>query len=216
MSVTSEVKKITIYWDSSYSMNEKVVDKELVFLEAYFKSIKNAQVRLITFSNSIDVNTEFSIINGNWGLLKKQLISTRYEGIAFYGLLDPKFDSDVNLLFTDGNGVFDKLSLKNHTTTYIISTQSNSNNIVLGQESRKAKGEHINLNQYAIKNALSILGIEAVGKIKYKAKKTKKALFKGVFSGIISDSKEFLKGVSVRVKYSKNGVVTGSNGMFKI
>ncbi|MDG2194879.1 MAG: hypothetical protein P8K77_08580, partial [Polaribacter sp.] len=59
---TTTEKTITIYWDASLSMNNKDLDKELVFLDAYFKSIKNAKVRLISFSNSIDINKEYTIV----------------------------------------------------------------------------------------------------------------------------------------------------------
>ena len=211
-------KTITIYWDASLSMNNKDLDKELVFLDAYFKSIKDAKVRLISFSNSIDVNKEYAIVAADWSLLKQQLLETKYEGIALYSLLKPTFDSDINLLFTDGNGVFDKLSLKDHKSTYIISTQPNSNNIRLGAESREAKGDHVNLNQLDIEKGLAVLGVKIAYKLNYKNKKraNKELKVTGVVTGNVYGFEGVLEGVAIRVKDAKNGVVSNVTGGFSI
>lgn len=215
---TATEKTITIYWDASLSMNDKDLDKELVFLDAYFKSIKNVKVRLISFSNSIDVNKEYTIIAANWALLKQQLLETKYEGIALYSLLKPTFDSDINLLFTDGNGIFDKLSLKDHKPTYIISTQPNSNNIRLGVESREAKGDHVNLNQLSIEKGLAVLGVKIAYKINYKNKVRRKKVskVKGVIIGNVYSFEGVLVGATIRIKNSKKGNVTDINGDFRI
>jgi len=215
---TTTEKTLTIYWDASLSMNDKDLDKELVFLEAYFKSIKNVKVRLISFSNSIDVNKEYTIVAADWALLKQQLLETKYEGVALFSLLKPIFDSEVNLLFTDGNGIFDTLSLKDHKSTYVISTQPNSNNIRLGSESRKTTGDHVNLNQLSIEKGLAALGVKISYKINYKNKaRTHKASKpEGIVTGNVYGFEGALEGVAIRVKNSKKGVASNASGGFSI
>lgn len=201
-------------------MFEKDIDKEFLFLDAYFKNIKNATVRFISFSSKIDIDKKFEINNANWTTLKKQLLQTKYEGIALYNLLLPRFDSDTNLFFTDGYGVFDKLSLKDKKTTNIISTKVDSNDIILSQESRKTKGEYIKLDRLSIKNGLSLLGINILNNISYVKKKKIKTLNsiqkKGFIYGTVYNSKGVLEGATIKIKNSKKGVVSNTKGDFII
>ncbi|NQY07449.1 MAG: hypothetical protein HRT68_14945, partial [Flavobacteriaceae bacterium] len=46
-------KEIDIYWDVSYSMEERELETELNFLEDYIKYLENVTVNLTTFSNEI-------------------------------------------------------------------------------------------------------------------------------------------------------------------
>ena len=82
-----EIKKATIYWDSSLSMLDKAVEKELDFLDNYFHNIPNASVDLVVFSNSIDLQQSFSIVNSEWTDLRKVLLNTNYDGLAFFDVL---------------------------------------------------------------------------------------------------------------------------------
>jgi len=213
---TNPTQSVTIYWDSSLSMHDKNFEKELIFLDAYFKEIQNTNVRLISFSNSIDINKEYVIAKGNWELLKQTLLAINYEGVALYNLLKPKYDSDINLLFTDGNGVFDKLSLKDNKTTYIISTQSNSNNIVLGQESEITKGAHVNLNRLTVEKGLGVLGIKLSYQLKDISSAKKVIKEKGFVTGNVFGFSGALEGATVRVKDVKKGVTTDRKGSFTI
>lgn len=215
-----EKKSITIYWDASLSMNEKDLDKEIVFLDAYFRSIQNAEVRLVAFSNSIDIQKEFLVLDSNWSTLKEQLLSIKYEGVASYGLLTSELDSEINFLFTDGRGVFDKLSLQGNKPTYVISTQSSSDNFVLSAESRKSKGNHINLNRTDVEKALLSLGIKlsfklGKGKSKLGSNKTKKTVNDHITGNVYSFSGA-LDGAAVIIKNTKTGVTTDAKGRFSI
>jgi TonB-dependent SusC/RagA subfamily outer membrane receptor len=211
-------KAVTIYWDTSLSMNDKNLEKELGFLDAYFKSVQNANVRLVSFSNNIEINKVYTVVESDWSTLKEALLDTRYEGIALYDLLESKQDSEVNFLFTDGNGIFDKLSLDESKPTYAISSQSNSNNIVLSVASRKSKGAHINLNRLTVERGLDVLGIKVSIAVKYKNTKQPKkvASVKGIVTGGVYSFSGVLEGVTIRVKGTKNGVITDSKGNFSI
>jgi len=49
-------KKVTLLWDTSYSMIDRSLDNDLNYLNEYFLKNSNSQVNLIKFSNDIILN----------------------------------------------------------------------------------------------------------------------------------------------------------------
>lgn len=215
---TVEKKSITIYWDASLSMKNKDVSKEFSFLDTYFRSIQNADVRLVTFANTIELVQVYTVKNADWVNLKTQLLKTNYDGIAEYSLLKKEYDSDINLLFTDGRGVYDNLSLDTNKLTHSISSQVDSDNFILRRESQKTNGYHINLKFLNIDKALKLIGVSTSQKIvsKKSYSKKNKGVTQGILSGIVSDNATVLQGVSIRVKNSNKSVVSNEKGEFSI
>ncbi|MEX0314199.1 MAG: trypsin, partial [Allomuricauda sp.] len=92
----------TICWDVSHSMQDRDLKKEFYFLDAYFKDLGEAKVILLTFSNQLITQEEFSVKEGQWNLIREKLENQKYDGgTSFEGLEDYAQDGDV-LLFTDG------------------------------------------------------------------------------------------------------------------
>jgi TonB-dependent SusC/RagA subfamily outer membrane receptor len=220
----STLKKVTIYWDSSLSMLDKAMDKELGFLDNYFHNIPNANVDLVVFSNSIDLQQSFSIVNSEWTALRNTLRNTNYDGVAFFDALLEAQPSDINLLFTDGLEVIDQLKIDASVPTYVISstTKTNTSNLIV--ESLRSSGDYINLNKVSIKEGLALLNIEEVKIVDTKATKapihkvplTKAVINKGKISGTVYSSEGVLIGATIAIKGTSSGVITDVNGAFSI
>ncbi len=96
-------QKVTIFWDVSYSMQDRDLNKEFYFLDAYFKTTENVEVTLLTFSNDVNSKDNFSINAGNWSALKEKLKSFNYDGATSFETLDDYAEKGDVLVFTDGN-----------------------------------------------------------------------------------------------------------------
>ncbi len=117
---------VTIYWDASYSMKDRQIDKEFNYLNNYFKKYANQNVQLVTFSNDIILEQSFEIKNSDWASLRTELQNTVYDGATSYSMLF-KGESSAYLLFTDGQENLDKLEPKVQKPVHIISTSISDN-----------------------------------------------------------------------------------------
>jgi TonB-dependent SusC/RagA subfamily outer membrane receptor len=224
LDLTPPVKKITIFWDTSLSMKDKDIDKEIAFLDNYFNNIPNIEVELIAFSNSIDLQKTFSVVNSDWTTLKEELLKTNYDGVAFFDVLLEKTTSDMNLLFTDGIEIIDQLKINTTTPTYVINSIKKANPMVLIKQSHLSKGKYINLTRINVKEGLSRLNInvtEVVYTKKEKSSEIKKiaskvTLHNGYVSGSVFDSEGVLFGATITMSGKEKGVVTDANGEFSI
>jgi TonB-dependent SusC/RagA subfamily outer membrane receptor len=222
-SLESDLKKVTIYWDSSLSMLNKDVNKELNFLDNYFHNAPNANVDLVVFSNSINLQQSFSIVNSEWIALKEVLLNTNYDGVAFFDVLLEAQASDMNLLFTDGLEVIDQLKIDTSVPTFVISstTKTNASNLIV--ESLRSGGDYINLNKLSIKEGLALLNIEEAKTLDVKATKvpihkvtTKAVITKGEIMGTVYSSEGLLVGANITIKGTSKGVITDTKGQFNI
>lgn len=224
INATPPVQKMTIYWDSSLSMQGKDVAKELNFLTNYFKNVPNVKVELIVFSNSIDMQKYFTIENANWSKLKETLLKINYDGVAYFDVLLEHKKSDIVFLFTDGIETLDRLTLNTNTVTHIINSSEKANFRVLIKQSHLTKGKYINLRKIDVKKALSMLNIKDVKKVELTINSTHKepenAFAKEVstdeVSGIVYSSDGALVGATIVVNGNSAGAITNEKGEFKI
>jgi len=164
---------ITIYWDASLSLQHRDIDKEFVFLEQYFSYLNNVTVQLVTFSNSILTDKSFTVKNGNWKSLKKEIERVIYDGGTNYSILSSHSNNTgVNLLFTDGMATLSNLGLDSSTPVFIINNTIKSNHTGLKRIAEITNGSYINLKTKAISEAISkmkfepykFLGYESINK----------------------------------------------------
>lgn len=101
LSSQQNIKKITLLWDTSYSMIDRNLDNDLNYLNEYFSKNMNSDVILVKFSNDVILNQTYSIRNSNWSDLKKELQNTTYDGSTNYKKLKVA-ETDQVLLFSDG------------------------------------------------------------------------------------------------------------------
>lgn len=194
--VFSQEKKVTIFWDTSYSMIDKELSNEIEFLNSYFKTNTKLTLNLIKFSNQIISNESFEISNSDWGLLKKELINTVYDGASSFETIKEIILGDEILFFTDGNGFIDDFPTVFLKPVKIISSTPDSNKINLKKVAELSKGLYFDLSEKEFK-------------------KTKKNL--DVFiNGIVQDATGPLSGVNIVAKLSKKRVVTNDKGEYSI
>ncbi|PWL39073.1 hypothetical protein DKG77_12690 [Flagellimonas aquimarina] len=102
MTFAQEEKNVTICWDVSLSMKDRDINKEYYFLDAYFKTIRNANVTLLTFSNQLISKYDIAVTSGNWSGIKEKLSAVNYDGATSYEELAAYAGNGEVLLFTDG------------------------------------------------------------------------------------------------------------------
>lgn len=95
-------KAVGIIWDSSLTGRERDHEKEFSMLDAWFAETKNVDVRLIRVRDRVTREGVYSIRNGDWQALRKELAATVYDGAtSLDGLIDePRVDAWF--IFTDG------------------------------------------------------------------------------------------------------------------
>lgn len=140
-------KKIAIYWDASLSMESRNINKEIEFLDKYFKQINNAQIELYTFDISLDKKATYKLNNGNWDELRKALLAVRYDGATYIGNLDfSNIDADAVLLFSDGINNFGKGHIKYaNTPVFAITSVASADHNTLKYMSVASGGKYVNL-----------------------------------------------------------------------
>lgn len=217
-------KKITIFWDTSLSMKDKDIEKEIAFLDQYFNNTPAIEIELIAFSNSIHFQKTFTIVKSDWTALKEEMLRFNYDGVAFFDVLLEKTTSDMNFLFTDGIEVIDQLKINKTTPTYVVNSSKKVNHTVLEQQGLLSGGDFINLNKISIQEALALLNLEGHKKeiTNKKIISNKKVISsktipnENFVTGSVFDLEKMLVGATVSIKGKKRGVVTDANGEFSI
>jgi len=197
-------RNIDLYWDSSYSMIERNLQNELLYLNNYFKKYPQTSVNLIMFSNEIILEENFSVKEGNWNALRKELTNTIYDGATKYEILKSN-NVDEILLFTDGNENLNQLSSPEGIPINIVSTSANTNTTRLKLVSDIASGSFVYLNSDFNSAAR-----------KAKAKLLSTGVDDGSVTGEISGVGGALENVSIINKNSNLGTASFANGNYKI
>ena len=193
---SQEEKKVTLFWDTSYSMIDKELPNEMEFLNSYFKTNTNLTLNLIKFSNQIISNESFKINNSDWKLLKKELINTVYDGVSSFENLKGVSVGDEILFFTDGNEFIDDFPKVFLKPIKIISSAPDSNIINLKKVTELSKGKYFDLSEKEVN-------------------KTKNN-FVVSLRGIVKDISGPLSGVNIVAKQSKKNVTTNDKGEYTI
>lgn len=154
-------KVVGILWDSSASGRERNHEREYALLNAWLSDLKNVEVKLWRIRDKVTREGSFSVTEGDWHALRKELEATVYDGAtSLDGLTeDPKVDAWI--LFSDG--FFDygasepspKLPLRGVVHTIASSPKFNAR--WLGAVSAYRNGEYINLSEVeAMKAAVAL------------------------------------------------------------
>ena len=195
-SVSSQeiIKKVTLLWDTSYSMIDRNIDNDLNYLNEYFLENLNTQVTLVKFSNDIILNQTYSIKNSNWLELKKELQSTTYDGSTNYNKIKTT-ETDEVLLFSDGY-TYDSKFPKLNASLIVISSNKEYNTDFLKTIAKGSKKEFVNLRTIQSNNS--------------KASKFK------TINGKVSDENGYLSDVTVISRDNNLQTITDSLGNFSI
>ncbi|NVD71667.1 DUF2135 domain-containing protein [Duganella sp. BJB1802] len=91
-----------LLWDSSGSGAQRQTEAELAVLDAYFKTVRNVEVRLIRLRDRAEASQRYRVVNGNWTGLRAALAATAYDGASALGAWKPEADINEYLLVSDG------------------------------------------------------------------------------------------------------------------
>ena len=93
---------IGLIWDSSGSGAMRDHGREFALLDAYFKKLRNGEVRLTRIRHDAESVQGFRVVNGNWQALRDALAATAYDGATHLGAFVPESKVREYLLFSDG------------------------------------------------------------------------------------------------------------------
>ncbi|WP_196893267.1 VIT domain-containing protein [Aureivirga marina] len=151
-------KNIDLFWDSSLSMKERNLEKELSVLGEYFRKNPNLHISLVNFSNRIKEEKHFKIKNGNWETLKMYLENTIYDGATSYKAIQKKLkQSEYTFLFTDGMKNFGSFTKSFKNPIFIFNSVAKSNHFYLKEICLNSGGNYLNLNRISNIQAQDIL-----------------------------------------------------------
>lgn len=218
--IWNEPKNITIYWDTSLSMKDRDINKEFELLNGYFNSLQNLEVTLIIFNNAIVTHKKYTIINANWSSLKSDVQASSYDGIAIYDILLQGYNSDVNLLFTDGIEVIDNLDVSTKKPTFIINSSEVANHSVLRKQSIRSQGNYLDLTEVTLEESLLLLkneeSFESFSKSTLKEVPAKIKLEDAfTIMGNVSGPDGPLEGATVTIN-NKSGTISNEYGDYQI
>lgn len=194
LSSQQNIKKITLLWDTSYSMIDRNLDNDLNYLNEFFSKNINSDVILVKFSNDVILNQTYSIRNSNWSDLKKELQNTTYDGSTNYKKLKVT-ETDQVLLFSDGYSFHTKFP-KIKSPLIVISSNKKINSDFFTLITKDSGKEFIDL---------SALQTNTSNASEFK-----------IINGRVSDENGYLSDVVVFSRDNNLQTVTDSLGNFSI
>lgn len=198
-------KTTVIYWDASFSMQSRDLDKEFQFLEAYFKQNQEVPVKLVVFNDKPILELEALIIGGDWSSLRQELASVIYDGATSYSGLFNEKDAGIYLLFTDGKSSIDDLLPKyGIAPVQVISSSVEIDAPGLQTFARISGGKYDDLLN---STDITVSAKTHSGDVKKELKQ---------ISGTVTNGDIPLSKVSIWVKGTNNGTITDNTGRFSI
>jgi tetratricopeptide (TPR) repeat protein len=94
--------RIQLLWDSSASGAGRDHAKEIALLDAYFRAVRDADVRLVRLRDRAEIAGLFRVTNGEWTALRAALEATVYDGGTRVDDVPAGPWAQEQLLFSDG------------------------------------------------------------------------------------------------------------------
>jgi len=187
-------KKVGLFWDTSYSMIQKDLKKELQYLGSYFSDHPNVDVFVTKFSNDVIFEKKYEVREGDWQDIKNELGNTVYDGSSSYKNIQVGENNEI-LLFTDGNESLDKLPQYYTKPTTIVSSSPNANKKLLKNIATFSNGDFLDLSNITLEQTSN--------------KRIK-------VTGTVSDVVGVLSNARVYSRETKKEVVTNDKGVYAI
>ncbi|WP_186434738.1 TonB-dependent receptor plug domain-containing protein [Dokdonia sp. Hel_I_53] len=145
-------KKITVFWDASSFVDNKNLNLELEFLDAYLNEVYDAEVKLVVFSNEV-LNFDFyPIINGDSSSLIKYLKNIVYDGDSVIPIEHINGWADQYLIFTNGLSLNESDYSTFDAQIIAINSSDNVSSKVLHNFAFKKLGYYFDLRKIGVKN----------------------------------------------------------------
>ncbi|MDY8134112.1 VIT domain-containing protein [Aquimarina sp. 2201CG5-10] len=207
--------KIILYWDTSLSMKDRDIEKEIKFLDECFSYFKNVEVQLITFSNIRLSNTVFNIKESNWDQLKETIKQTVYDGGTSYnGIFKEINDSDIAMLFSDGIVSLSEFDVKSKNPFFVVNSLVKANHATLKNSTEVNNGRYVNLKTNSIKEALESVQYESFKFLGYESSSKDIEIYPFSATTISHDfsiaGKNFKKGENIKLNFGYKDEITKS------
>jgi len=208
-------KRITLYWDTSVSMQDRAVESELELLSDYLKKVKSTSVEVVKFSSEISESKVFPIAQGKNAELIQYLKDTDYDGATNYAdiLKENAFDAQTMLIFTDGNSQFEALKQLVYVPAFYINTSSEANKELLQTQANYGEGHFIDLLKTTKKDALNFMLNEIEDEVVYEDVNTKVS---NTINGSITSDSLRIQGAKISIKNSYVQTTSDVNGNYDI
>jgi tetratricopeptide (TPR) repeat protein len=146
---------ITILWDASLSSVYREPKKEIALLNEYIHQIDQGQIILVSFSNTIIRQKDFTFSHGNWDDCRNELQHITYDGGTQLGALDlRKLPGEEILLFSDGHSTFGGSDMGlSDKPVYTINTSAKADYSNLRYISQATGGAFIDLSVLTLNDA---------------------------------------------------------------
>lgn len=213
--------RLSLYWDTSLSMEHRNLKEELEVVSNYIKAISKTQpeikINVISFSNKINAQKEFEIKKGKNKELLSYLEGTFYNGTANFSEIfqDNEFQAEVALLLSDGNSLGRSLDSRMGIPIFSINSLKEAEHDLLNDLSFISGGHYINLTKILPKDALRYMLAEIDDKETYVSDKEVTDA-RGLIHGVVYNDSGPIEGALVRVKDTYNEVRSANNGMYRI
>lgn len=208
--------EISLLWDTSRSMEQRNLIKEIQFLDAYFKKNRNLKVNFTSFNNGLAATKVFEIKDGNWNDLRAILKSTVHDGGATQSLWDRMEITHHTLLFTDGkNFPLDLGKDWEGAPLFVINGNVNANHKILKELSEDHGGNYLNLEKLNnLEIAVDFTQFHQKDNLEYITQEDIKK--SSIIKGSVGDLDYPLANVKVQVRNSERSTKTNSKGNFTI
>ncbi len=138
-------RDVKILWDNSLSSNNRNLDKELLYLNQFFKKLGDVQVIFQPFGYELGQEQEFEIKDGDWDSLKLRIQKLINDGATNSEVLEKIQTNDFTLLFTDGLGFNQEIGKNWYGKLYPINSKTQANHNLLTKIAEESGGNYINL-----------------------------------------------------------------------
>lgn len=150
---------ITMFWDASYSMQYRNIEKEIELLDKYLNFLNNVKLNLVVFNFKVKHEKTFMIKNGNWSKLRKEIESVIYDGGTSFKNLS-HYKSDEYLFFTDGMFNLGDLDVNQKSSIYTVNAVTSANHDRLLQIATQSGASYINLTNQSSDSAFKTITYE--------------------------------------------------------
>ncbi len=211
-------KKITLYYDVSKQMKNRLLEREFDLLSSYLKVLKEVEIEVIKFNNIPKKPKLFKISKGKSNELIDYLKNSIYDGASdFKSILKSNiFNADVVLLFTNGVSNFSPLEQDINAPTFCINTLEEANHYVLQRTAFYADGHYINLSKISPKLGLDLVLNEVNDDEIYVGLKDKETNEKDLLLGKVFNFAGPIQGATIRLKSTFIESQSDVDGYFSI
>jgi tetratricopeptide (TPR) repeat protein len=206
---------ITMLWDNSASMgdNERRINRELEFIEAYIEKIQNVDIELIQFNTRVNSKQTINVVDGDSEELLNILKAINYDGGTDYSCITnlEETKTDAIILVTDGNSTLSDFNFDTSTPVFVINSKSKANIESLQDLAYYSNGSFINLKSNSVEASLALITKLIEDFEIYTSPITENNLYGKVF-----DSIGPIEGASVRIKNSFIESISQKDGSYSI